>query len=208
MARKFIIPSIYEPAETDSVTLKENDITILVGKNGYGKTSFLYGIEEAFKKDNTVTIVSWSDSKYGRDAGRSILGFHEDYEGLASMAFVSEGQTMMSSFARFFMQRAGGASRRRKPGQDTMFLLVDQLDSGLDSHQIRYIKEVIRNIVIPDMTGQGITVFIIMSANSYELVMGEDCLDPMTRKHLKFKTIQEYMDYIDSQYKKDEKNEE
>ena len=200
----FVIPNIYEPAKTDKVSLQANDITILVGKNGYGKSSFLHGVEETFKNDNSVIVVSWSDNQHGRGNGLSELFWKDDLEGVAAMSFRSEGQIMLESFGRFFMQRAGTAVRHREESQNTMFLLIDQLDSGLDSHQINDIKRAIRDTIIPDMNSKGMTVYCIMAANSYELVMGEDCLDPITRKHHKFKTIRSYMNYINRQYKDDD----
>ena len=201
---QFSIENGYSESKTKRVSLKPNKITVLVGRNGHGKSSFLSGIESKFAYSDDTIIVKWNDDEYGRSNALSNMLFNDDIEGVASMAFHSEGQKMRYSFGKFFIQRAGAACRRKTKDQHTIFLLLDQLDSGLDYHQINLFKDILRNTIIPDMMNRGLTVYCIISANSYEMVDKEDCLDPVTRKHIKFKSIDEYKEYIDSQYSDDE----
>lgn len=201
------VKNIFNDAKTNKLTLIPNKITVLVGKNGYGKTSLMRGIEEWCEEHNEI-CVSWSDNEYGRDNGRGILGFHEDYKNLASMAFVSEGQSIMSSIRIFFIGKCVKAMNNRKPDQENIFLLMDQLDSGLDVHQINYIKKVINDTLIDDMhVKNGLDVYPIITANTYEVAIGEDCVDPITREHMCFNTLEEYTKYIDSLYTDEDEEE-
>ena len=203
---KLNVQNMYNDAETDELELKPNQITILVGKNGYGKSSLMAGIEEWCKNNNAI-CVKWSDTEYGRDRGRSTLGFNEDYGGLAGMLFVSEGQAMMTSINKFFIGNCIKAINNRKPGSTMIFLLLDQIDSGLDIHQVNYIKDVIRDTLIKDMHGRvKLDVYPILTANSFELVVDEDCVDPITRKHMVFRSLIDYRHYIDSLYDPEEED--
>lgn len=196
----FSIQDVFCTSKRKVLTLAKNDITVLVGKNGYGKSSLLQGIEQ-WAANNKIPHVFWSDKRYGRTEGMDILGFHEDFDWLSRMAFRSEGQTMLTSITRFFISGCSAATRNLKSGQNQIFLLIDQLDSGLDVHQIRYVKRVLRDTIIPDMRDRcKLDVYVVMTANSYEMVYGEDCVDPNTRKHMTFNTLDEYAKYIDSQY--------
>ena len=197
----------YNEAKTNRLSLRKNNITIVVGRNGYGKSSLLSGIDAAFKNNPNVLVVHWSDNEYGRGNAMDTLLWNDDIEGLASMAFHSEGQKMRESFGRFFLAKVGSAVRRINPedGIDTAFLLVDQLDSGLDVHQINLVKQIFRDTIIPDMKSRGIKkVYVVMTANSYEMVRGEECIDPITRMHFKFDCAEDFNAYIDKQYGEDE----
>ena len=199
---EFQIRNYFKKTRRKTVDLKPNDITIVVGRNGYGKTSFLRGIQETFKNDPNTIVIYWSDNEYGRGEGLSKLSWAEDLEGMASMMFCSEGQKMMGSVSRFFIQRIGRAARLAKSEHTAVFILADQLDSGLDVCLINDIKRVIREVAIPDMNKKGLTVYCVLSANSYEMVAGEDCLNPVSRKHVRFNTLDEYATYIYKQYGK------
>ena len=193
---KVTLKDYYEEKEPVTAEIKPNQITVLVGRNGYGKSSFLKSLEE-YTKQKKIPCLSWDDMNYGRENGKNRLTINGNMKQLAMMAFHSEGETIMSSFSYFF-QRIRHTVQTTKKKQ--IFLLVDQIDSGLDIHQINLIKNVFRDTIIPDIEKHGITAFVVLTANSFEMVNNEDCLDPVTGKHHTFKTLAEYQTYIDKQY--------
>lgn len=185
--------------KTIKTELEDYSFNVLIGKNGYGKTSFLNGLKDFIEKNN-YHCVYWSDMEYGRDRGRQSLLMNDNINGLASMAFRSEGETLLSSIDEFFIKKAAAIARKAKEN-DIVFLLLDQIDSGLDIHQIGEIKYIIKDVIIPDMKNKGINVYAIVSANSYELVESEICINPRTGKKVKIKDYNAYKQYISKQYK-------
>lgn len=188
--------------KTISVNLKKNKVNILIGRNGYGKTTFIKALNK-YAEDKKYNVVYWNDNEFGRDNGRQRMLMSNNMEGLSSLIFRSEGESLIESFASFFLRRVGRMVRdfeNKKLDSDVVFLLVDQLDSGLDIHQINEIKEIFKDTVITDMKDRGLTVYLVVSANSYELARGELTLDPVTGKYVVLKSIEDFSDYIDSQY--------
>ena len=175
-------------------------LTIIVGRNGYGKTTFLRSLEEQITEASTP-CVSWNDNEYGRSVGKDRMLHADNMAGLASMMCRSEGETMLASFSEFFMVKAGAAVRHcAKHYKSEIFFLIDQIDSGLDIYQLDEIKDVINNTIIPDLESRHIAGYFLMTANSFEVAEGEDCLDPVTGKHYRFDTLAEYRSYIKSLY--------
>ncbi len=200
---RFMFENHYSKANKKVVYISPNTITVLVGKNGYGKSSFIHGLMH-YAKIHNHTVLSWSDNEHGRNNGMQALLFNDNMQGLAAMAFHSEGEAMHASFGLMFAQKLGAMIRKLKvdrPKSNKVFLLIDQIDSGLDVHLIDDVKDFLRNVVIPDINKAGFDAFIVLSANSYELVNGEDCIDPVTRSHVAFASYDEFTDYINSQYK-------
>lgn len=180
--------------------LEDYSFNVLIGKNGYGKTSFLNGLKDFIEK-NKYYCVYWSDMEYGRDRGRQSLLMNSNISGLASMAFRSEGETLLSSIGEFFIKKAALIARKAKEN-DIVFLMLDQIDSGLDIYQISEIKKVIKEVIIPDMKNKGIKVYVVVSANSYELAESEICINPRTGKRIQIKDYDSYKKYIFKQYRR------
>lgn len=202
---KFSFDNIYDDNKFKA-DLKANDITVLVGPNGHGKTAFLNSMK-CYADKKKIPCVAWSDMEFGRQNGKSLLLMNGHTEALAEMSFRSEGESILASFAHFFMGRARSVAQKAQTDRKKkMFLLLDQLDSGLDIHQLDEIKAVIKDTVLPDITDRGITVFVVMSANSYEMVAGEDCLDPVTGEHHRFDTLESFRRHINETYKQYERN--
>ena len=197
---EFEFDNAYSNNKRKKARLKKNDITILVGRNGYGKSSFLQGLKQYAEDMDNAIVVEWNDNEHGRGNAMSRMGFEDDLEGLASMICRSEGQRMLTVIGRYFLAKAGYIVRHKGEQHDTMFLLLDQLDSGLDIAQLNRIKNILRDTVIPDMNSNGLTVYTVISANSFELVNGEYCLDPVTRTRKIFKTLDDYTKYITNLY--------
>ena len=184
--------------KTIKTELEDYSFNVLIGKNGYGKTTFLNGLRDFIEKNN-YHCVYWSDMEYGRDRGRQFLLMNSNIKALASMAFKSEGETLLSSIGEFFIRKAAAVARKAKES-DIVFLLLDQVDSGLDIHQIGEIKYII-NAIMQDMKNRGIKVYTVVSANSYELAESEICINPRTGKKVKIKDYNAYKQYISKQYK-------
>ncbi len=199
--RRFYFENKYNDSETKYAAFHPNILTIVIGCNGYGKTSFLRGLENHLERKH-IEYISWSDSRDGRTNGMNQFLWSDNIDGLASMAFHSEGQAMLASFGRKCVQLIGHKVRHHG-GLKELFVLVDQIDSGLDVYMINEVKKTFK-IIIEDMKKRGIDAYIVMSANSYTLVNGEYCIDPVTRRPIIFNNYDEYTNYIESMYKDNE----
>lgn len=196
----FYFPNQYSESNSKYAVFKPNALTVIVGCNGYGKTSYISGLETHLK-NKKIQYVKWSDNDNGRTNGMNQFLWSGDNEGLASMALHSEGQAMMASFGRTCIRECGRKVRMAKDSDiKELFIIVDQIDSGLDVHMINYVKNVFKDTIIPDMQKHGITVYVVITANSYEVAKGEYCFDPVQRKAIIFNRYSEYYDYIDAQY--------
>ena len=208
-SRCFYFHNAYSESRSKYAVFIPNALTIVVGHNGYGKSSYISGLESHLKRKG-IEYIKWSDSANGRTNGMNQFLWAGDNEGVASMAFHSEGQAMMASFSRICIRECGRKAKLAKDGKlKELFVIIDQLDSGLDVYWINDLKRLFKKSIIPNMNKYGVTVYVVMTANSYELAKGEHCFDPVTRRGIIFNSYTEYYDYIAAQYKnqKDEEGE-
>ena len=199
---KLTFENIRDDEKKFKADIKPETIIVLVGRNGYGKTSFLLSLKE-YLEDKKIKCLYWNDMQYGRSEGKSMLIYNGNMDIATQMMFHSEGESMMASFGYYGLSQLGSIVKRQK-GLKEIFVLIDQLDSGLDVHQLNEIKNTLKDTAIPDMKKNGITPYIILTANSYETAEGETCMDPLTGKYMTFKDFEEYKAYIDKLYKEEE----
>ena len=203
--KTFFFENAYSDCESKYAAFHPNRLTIVVGRNGYGKTSFMHALENKLKTKN-IPYIEWNDNSNGRSNGMSKLMWNDDLETLAQMAFHSEGEALLTSFGKFCVQRIK-YQITKYPDTKELFVLIDQIDSGLDVYMINDIKNAFKGNIIPDLKARGVTVYIVMTSNGYELARDEDCIDPVTRNHIIFNDYNHYVEYISSMYRKSEDGE-
>jgi hypothetical protein len=88
------------------------------------------------------------------------------------------------------------------------FILLDAIDSGFSIDNIVSLKEDLFKLIFEDARARGIELYIIASANEYELAKGENCLDVISGKYITFKDYEDYYNFIlDSRKRKDKRTE-
>lgn len=192
---------IFDNEYTDSkvnAKLKKDGVTVLTGANGAGKTSLLCAMENyCNKKQNNFACLHWSDNEYGRGNGRSRLGMQPELLGF--ITFRSEGQTISGSLDIFVVSRIRSIAQKHT-GKKTFFILLDQLDSGLDVHSLMRFKNFFKDTVIPDLKKAGFTVYVVITANSYECAEGEYCINCVTGKPVEINSYEAFKAYIETFY--------
>ena len=194
-------------------------LTVLVGCNGIGKTTLLHNIADNLKK-NKIPFVTYDNLKDGGENARSKAGFEGDYSFLATAAFSSEGENivmnlgMLASKLRNFIVTGEYETRYSKFAKifknvknedeedkdeittNERWILLDAIDSGFSVDNICEVKELFFSAILEDAENMDKEVYIIASANEYELANGENCLDVVNGKYVKFKNYDEYKELI------------
>ena len=169
----------------------EPGVTVLVGCNGMGKTTLLHQLEASLKKEE-IPVFKFDNLTEGGSRARSKFGFQQNFELLATAMCSSEGENIIINMG----QTAGaiGAFSRKYKDHPELWILLDAIDSGLSVDNIVDIKEYLFKTIIDDNKHKD--VYIVVSANEYELARGENCLDVYSGKTLQFKDYEDYRSFI------------
>ena len=216
--------SICKPKQ---VTIKQG-LTVLVGCNGIGKTTFLHNIKDELKKEK-IPYYYFDNLKDGGSWGRSKAAFEEDFTFLATASCSSEGENITMNICKIAFQlkrfmKTGKVSTRSSKMTDALlaargekvdkvcetkerWLLLDAVDSGYSIDNVIDLKNLFQ-LVIDDYKNNGYELFIVCSANEYELANGEDCFDVTSGEYIRFKSYGDYKNFIlDTKEKKDRRYE-
>lgn len=132
----------------------DKKITLLLGKNGDGKTSFMRSIEQKLRHDEEFFVIN-DDARNRGDHMGNIF----DPEHLVSTRFSSEGETLIHTIGTMLQK----VKYHHDKGQKVI-LCLDKADSGLS---IDRIKEVVDFLLDKDVSP--LIHRLVVSANSYEL---------------------------------------
>ena len=170
----------------------EPGVTVLVGCNGYGKTTMLECIKAQCRTDDIFFIEFESVGDRQRD--RSAAGFYGDINFLASSFCSSEGEKITMSLGKF----AGslGSFVRNHLNVKTLVVTMDALDSGYSIDNVVEAKELLFRTVLEDCESKGIELYIFVTANAYELASGEKCFDPIKGEYISFDNYKQYREFV------------
>ena len=185
---------------TDEVDLNPG-LTVIVGRNGSGKTTFLHTMEE-YCKNNEIPCYSYDNYTEGGDHAKEVYGFKGMYDDLFSVTFKSEGEQIYHNLGNRVYDI--GAFVKKYRDNKELVILLDALDSGFDTDGLKQIKDIC-NLIISD--NKNSDVYILVTANNYGLVKDCDCLDIRNNKYIRFDSYVEYEEFISNQYKLDRKRE-
>lgn len=197
MTHKFKIkPDWYDSGRKiynkSSVEIKEG-LTVLCGCNGCGKTTLLYQIKNTLKKEN-IPFLHFNNLLEGGNNSVSESLLHGDMSFVARAVCSSEGENINMNIGKFAQKM--GAFVRKNQTEKKIFFLMDAIDSGLSIDNVVDTKKYLFNFVIDDCRNKGICVYIIVSANEYELARGEQCLDTLNLKYIEFSDYESFRDYV------------
>jgi energy-coupling factor transporter ATP-binding protein EcfA2 len=177
-----------------SVMIKPG-LTVLVGCNGIGKTTFLQQLECDLKEKKEKYIFYNNLLDGGHNARQAALD-RGNIEFLATAAISSEGENINLNICNL-ARNIGYLIRKKLESNDKkVFILLDAVDSGLSIDYIIDIKENLFNFVIKDCKEKGIDIYFVVSANSYEMARDSNCFDVYEGKYKKFKDYEEYREFI------------
>lgn len=165
-------------------------LTVLVGCNGAGKTTLLKQIESRLKKEK-IPYVSFDNLHDGGSNARSEAAFMNDFEFVANSMCSSEGENIALNVGRFAYKI--GALLKKCEGNEA-WILMDAIDSGLSVDAVVDMKKGLFETILEHYSDK--ELYIVVSANEYELARGEKCFDVVNCKYVKIKDYEDYRNII------------
>ena len=202
----------------------ESGITVLVGCNGSGKTTFIDHIERQLKKEK-IPVIKFNNLHDGGRNSMSEAIYNENYSFLANSWESSEGEQIVlnigqlarrlrnfvengidsknqkfDQFARTLKNLA--KSRENKDSENDKndeisnerWILLDAVDSGLSVDNIVDLKNDLFDTILKYNFGK--EIYIIVSANEYEMARESRCFDVYSGKYIEFKNYDDYRNFI------------
>lgn len=237
MSRKFtLIKNYYEEGlniyKKKTITIKPG-VTVLVGCNGIGKTTLLRQIKDKLKEEH-IPYISFDNLKDGGSHAVSEDSFYGDFGFMATAICSSEGENIVMNIVNLAtrigefvrdgidpkekkyiqlgksIQDANGEYIEEPEMPKERWILLDAVDSGLSVDNIVDIKEQLFKTIFEYNYGN--EIYIVISANEYEMARGEQCFDVYNGKYITFKDYEEYRDLVlqskEWKYKREEVKED
>lgn len=185
-------------------------LTILAGCNGAGKSTMLHDIAKYTSKNHIPTL-SYNHRTQGEHHATDRAKNMEDFAIAISGLFCSEGENININLAgmipkiRNFIktgdngEHANRMSSKHTPDDELLvknerWLLFDAIDSGSSIDNIRSMRKLFDTVL--KTRPNDINVYIVVSANSYEMVKNADCIDVMNGKHVGFESYDDFANFI------------
>lgn len=214
----------FQTCRLKRITIKPG-LTVLVGCNGAGKTTLLKNIESELRKEN-IPCHLFDNLHDGGENAKSEAALEYNWAFVATSTLSSEGENInmnlnnLAKKLKEFMVTGRIADRMTKlidafdrfhgreykiPETKERWLLLDAIDSGFSIDNVIETKDFFK-MAINDFASNGYELFIVISANEYELANGENCFDVMNGKYVQFKDYDDFKKFIlRSREKKDKR---
>ena len=166
-------------------------LTVLVGCNGSGKTTLLRLIKEKLEKSK-APMIYFNNLEDGGESAKARAGLRQDFTFLATAMCSSEGENIMMNITDI-AEKTGRLVKNNQEAAE-IWILFDAIDSGFSVDNIIEVKEFLENVVIKE--NQNKSIYIIASANEYELCRDENCFDVYNGEYVTFKDYEDYRNFI------------
>lgn len=179
-------------------------LTVLVGCNGSGKTTMLDHIAEELRTSN-IAYLYHNNTRDGGSYASSKAAFFGNVNLFATLATSSEGEQIIVNLGEMAKEAGRFVRHHKEKGTKEIWLLFDAIDSGLSIDNVLDIKTFLFNTILNDAKESNIDIYIVCSANSFEMCYKEKCIDVSTGNFIEFIDYGKYKDFIlnSKKYKKE-----
>ena len=184
-------------------------LTVLVGCNGAGKTTLLQNIKEHCK-DNNIPCMLYDNLQSGGFSSFAESIYTGNYADASCMWSSSEGENIRYNVLRndyeFFLRECYENNHKTKfmkifnadygkeqKDSKLRVLLFDAVDSGLSIDIVIELKMIFQHMIKENPDYE---IYIIISANEYELANGTDCFDVVNGKYVSFDDYESFKSFI------------
>lgn len=171
----------------------EPGVTILVGCNGYGKSTMLEQIRTILDNEN-IKYISYDNEHDGGPHAMRKAGFLGNMELLANLFMSSEGEKIIQNVGE--MAALIGKFVRNNTNEKELWIIFDAIDSGLSIDNMIDIKEYLFKTILNDTKNKDIDVYIVCSTNAFEMTNGNKCFDVYKQEYIEFKDYEDYKKFI------------
>lgn len=196
-------------------------VTVLVGCNGCGKTTFINHIEKQLEKEK-IPVIKFDNLYEGGHNSISEAMSNFDYSFVSDSWHSSEGERIvlnigqLASRLRNFVENGIDSKNQKfiqlaksienlvksREIEDTdndeisneRWILLDAVDSGLSVDNIVDLKNDLFDTILKYNFGK--EIYIIVSANEYEMARESRCFDVHSGKYIEFKNYDDYRNFI------------
>ena len=185
---------------SDKLVLNPNVVTTLVGCNGSGKTTLIHQIKEKLDKsfslddDSDIKVMYFNNLSDGGNYSLERAMFRGDTSGMATLWSSSEGERISNNVGNEIFSNLAYIINNNSYGK--IVVLLDAVDSGLDITNIDEIVTCFKDLAIAEAKKLGIELYIVISTNSYEFCIENDCIDITSLEHIEVNSYDEYRDLI------------
>lgn len=195
MGRKFKIDNdayvegikMYNKATIEIVS----GVTVLVGCNGAGKSTLLKQLYRMVQKEN-IPCVMFDNLKDGGDRARMNAEFCGDMTFLGTSLCSSEGENIRLNMQRFSDMII--KMFKNNPQDQEYWIFADAVDSGFSIDNIVELKENLFGEILD--VNKKKDVYIVVSANAYEMARGENCFDVVNGRYVPIKSYEKYRSVV------------
>lgn len=166
-------------------------LTVLVGCNGIGKTTLLKQIKSGLREAN-IPCLDFDNLHSGGSNARTRAAFYGDFSFVAQGMCSSEGENIVLNMQRFAGQI--GCFFKENIEAKEIWVLLDAVDSGLSIDAVEDLKEGLFKTIFEHYSDK--EIYIVCSANEYELARGEMCFDVANCKYVPIKSYEKYRSVI------------
>lgn len=166
-------------------------VTVLVGCNGAGKSTLLKQLYHMVQKEN-IPCVMFDNLRDGGDRARISAEFYGDMTFLGTSLCSSEGENIrlnMQRFSDMIIKMFKG-----NPHDQEYWIFADAVDSGFSIDNIVELKENLFGEILDVHKKKD--VYIVVSANAYEMARGENCFDVVNGRYVPIKSYEKYRSVV------------
>lgn len=202
----------------DTLVLEPNSISCLVGCNGTGKTTAIFYVKQQLEKqfhaeeieetphsglskalDKLVGIEKPSNSNnlYFVDFNKRTKTAKNVMDETildATVSFSSTGEGISYRLGKM-LYMLGGSINKIANKNASIFIFFDDCDAGTSLDKIVEIKDVF-NLIADHCKEKKVTYYIVVTANSYEMCRGIDCISVHNFKHITFTDYEDYKRFV------------